>query len=116
VSPDGKKIRAMVADPEYNGSLWEIGSDGNDLHRLTTVPKDLFDVAYGRWPPDGRYFLFANAHQGRTDIWAISEKPGFLSRAQTRSNSAYKWTALVHPANSWSGRKADFRQMCQAPR
>ena len=82
VSPDGKKIRAMVADPEYNGSLWEIGSDGNDLHRLTTVPKDLFDVAYGRWTPDGRYFLFANAHQGRTDIWAISEKPGFLSRAK----------------------------------
>jgi hypothetical protein len=82
VSPDGKKIRAIIADPEYNGSLWEVASDGNDLHRLTTVPKDLFDVAYGRWTPDGRYFLFANAHQGRTDIWAISEKAGFLGRAK----------------------------------
>jgi Tol biopolymer transport system component len=82
VSPDGKKIRAIQASPEYNGSLWEVASDGNDLHRLTTVPKDLFDVAYGRWTPDGRYFLFANGHEGRTDIWAISEKSGFLSRAK----------------------------------
>jgi eukaryotic-like serine/threonine-protein kinase len=82
VSPDGKKMRAIVAGPEYNGSLWEVASDGNDLHRLATVPKELFDVAYGRWTPDGRYFLFANAHQGRTDIWAISEKPGLLSRAK----------------------------------
>ena len=82
VSPNGKKIRVIVADPEYNGSLWEIAPDEHDLHRLTTVPKSLFDVAYGRWTPDGRYFLLANAHEGATDIWAIPEKSHFLSRAK----------------------------------
>jgi eukaryotic-like serine/threonine-protein kinase len=75
VSPDGKKIRVTV-DGANDTSFWEVGSDGSGLHRLPNLGDD-----FGRWTPDGRYFVFQSSREGRTDIWAVSEKPGFLRRS-----------------------------------
>jgi eukaryotic-like serine/threonine-protein kinase len=80
VSPDGKKIRVTVYRDNAT-SLWEVGSDGNDVHRLPIPGNDLLNVGYGRWTPDGRYFVFQGSREGRTDIWAIAEKSGYLSRS-----------------------------------
>jgi Tol biopolymer transport system component len=75
VSPDGKEIRVTVVGA--NGtSLWEVGSDGNGSHRLPDLGDD-----FGRWTPDGRYFVFQSSREGRTDIWAVSERSGFLRRS-----------------------------------
>ncbi len=77
VSPDGKKVRVTVLG-ENDTSLWEIGSDGNGVHRLPNLSDDFSYAGYGRWTPDGRYFVFQSSREGRTDVWAISEKPAFL--------------------------------------
>jgi Tol biopolymer transport system component len=80
VSPDGKKVRVTVLG-ENDTSLWEVGSDGNGVHRLPNLGADFSYVGYGRWTPDGRYFVFQRSGEGRTDVWAISEKLGYLSRS-----------------------------------
>jgi serine/threonine protein kinase/Tol biopolymer transport system component len=82
VSPDGKKIRVTVQDASNYHSFWEMRLDGDGLHRLETVGNDFSDTAYGRWTPDGRYFVFQNSHEGRTDIWAIFENPRFLHKSR----------------------------------
>jgi dipeptidyl aminopeptidase/acylaminoacyl peptidase len=81
VSPDGKEIRVTVAAGD-SAWLWEMGSDGTGFRRLAIEGKDLSNPAYGRWTPDGRYFVFNTFHEeGRSDIWAIQEKPEFLHRS-----------------------------------
>jgi DNA-binding winged helix-turn-helix (wHTH) protein/Tol biopolymer transport system component len=80
VSPDGKKIRVTVA-AEGTAWLWEVGSDGNGVRRLAFESKDFSGPACGRWTPDGRNFVFQTGSVSNAGIWAISEKPGFLHRA-----------------------------------
>jgi serine/threonine protein kinase/Tol biopolymer transport system component len=80
VSPDGKKIRVSVNE-EDGGWLWEIGLDGSGMRRLPLAGTDLSVPGYGRWTPDGRYFIFRADREGHTDIWAIAEKPGLLQRS-----------------------------------
>jgi Tol biopolymer transport system component len=80
VSPDGKEIRVTVEAGDGD-SLWTMRSDGSGMHRLPTAAADLVEVGYGRWTPDGRYFVFHASHEGRTDIWTISKKRGFFRKA-----------------------------------
>ena len=49
-------------------------------HRLALGGKDLFGPSCGRWTPDGRNFVFQTGWVGYSEIWAISERPGFLHR------------------------------------
>lgn len=84
-SPDGRKLRFTVTDlktPTIQ-SLWEAGSNGSNPHPLlrgwNTPPSE----CCGSWTPDGRYFVFQSTHNGRTDIWTMSEKqPLFGKLAQ----------------------------------
>jgi serine/threonine protein kinase/Tol biopolymer transport system component len=80
ISPDGTEIRVTIEAGD-GASLWAMRSDGIGLHRLATTGPDLTEAGYGRWTPDGRHFVFHASHEGRTDIWAISENPGFLHKS-----------------------------------
>jgi eukaryotic-like serine/threonine-protein kinase len=80
-SPDGKRIRfAAIDEPRSSSSLWEVSADGTDARALFpgwhTHPSEY----YGRWTPDGKYFIFAS--QG--GIWAVSEKRGILPLARPK--------------------------------
>ncbi len=76
-SPDGNTIRFG-----RDGRLWEISSQGSDLHEVLPGWKSDFwgspipsiRMAYwgGRWGPDGRFF-FASDGQ----IWTLAEGRGF---------------------------------------
>ena len=77
VSPDGKKIRVTV-HRENGNTLWEVASDGSNMHRLANPGDDFSKTGYGRWTPDGHYFVFQGSREGRTDIWAIAERPRYL--------------------------------------
>jgi Tol biopolymer transport system component len=79
ISPDGKEIRVTIEAGD-GASLWAMRSDGSGIHRLAAISPDLAEAGYGRWTPDGRYFVFHATHEGRTDIWAIAEKPEFLRK------------------------------------
>ena len=79
-SPDGSRIRFSVFDNQANTqSLWEVRSDGSNLHPLLpgwhTPPVE----CCGRWNPDGRYYVFSSATEnGRTDIFALPDSLGFF--------------------------------------
>jgi len=78
-SPDGKRIRFTIGPADQTSSaIWEIRSDGTDLHPVLpgwhTPPQEYC----GNWTPDGRYFLFPNWTGSRFDIWAIREAVGLF--------------------------------------
>ena len=90
-SPDGRTLRLTLNEPnKHSSSLWEVRSDGTNLHPLlpgwSTPPSERACV----WTPDGKYFLFTSSHGGTygldtnyvtANIWAIRENLGFFQRA-----------------------------------
>jgi Tol biopolymer transport system component/predicted Ser/Thr protein kinase len=101
-SPDGHLLRFTVFEPKTNSvSLWEVKSDGTNLHPLLpgwSSPSSEYD---GRWTPDGKYFLFSSAHgdaSGLTvNVWAIEGESRLV-----------QWTKMqptqltAGPMNTWA--------------
>jgi len=81
-SPDGNVFRFTLSDPKDNStSLWEASTDGTRLHPLLPGWNNPPAECCGNWTPDGRYFVFQSARNGRNDIWAIREKWGLFQKA-----------------------------------
>jgi Tol biopolymer transport system component/DNA-binding winged helix-turn-helix (wHTH) protein len=79
-SPDGSHISFSIARPESDSSaLWEIRSDGSDLHPLFPEWHSPPVECCGVWTPDGRYYLFVSGFPG-SNIWALRETTGHLRR------------------------------------
>jgi Tol biopolymer transport system component/predicted Ser/Thr protein kinase len=82
-SPDGSRIRVSVSDSKTGSlSLWEIQSDGSRLHPLLPDWSNPPQECCGSWTPDGKYFVFQSDHNGKTQIWAISEKGNLFHKAR----------------------------------
>src|SRR5215467_4575040 len=79
-SPDGTRISFSIARPESDSSaLWEIHSDGSDLHPLFPEWHSPPVECCGVWTPDGRYYLFVSGFPG-SDVWAVRETAGVFRR------------------------------------
>jgi DNA-binding winged helix-turn-helix (wHTH) protein/Tol biopolymer transport system component len=79
-SPDGSRISFSIARPESNSSaLWEIRSDGSNLHPLFPGWHIPPVECCGIWTPDGRYYLFVSGFPG-SDIWALRETTGYFRK------------------------------------
>jgi Tol biopolymer transport system component/DNA-binding winged helix-turn-helix (wHTH) protein len=88
-SPDGSRIRFSIARPESDSSaLWEIRSDGGDLHPLSPGWHSPPVECCGVWTPDGRYYLFVSGFP-RSDVWALREPTGLFRR---RSSMPFQLT------------------------
>ena len=79
-SPNGSVIRfRMAGRANGQGALWELASNGTNLHLLFpgwhTPPTE----CCGRFTPDGRYFVF----QSQGNIWAWAEKSGWFGKADS---------------------------------
>jgi len=70
-SPDGGVIRFTMKD-----KIWEISSNGSNLHQLLPGWHVSYERCCGRWTPDGRFFLFLSEGQ----IWALDERRGLFRR------------------------------------
>jgi Tol biopolymer transport system component len=106
-SPDGSRLRFTVSDPTtYAYSLWEVAADATNLHPLLPGWNNPAAEGAGKWTSDGKYFLFEATRNGRTDIWAISEKGSLFQKA---SSEPVQLTAgpisFHHPVSSKDGRK-----------
>ena len=77
LSPDETKIRFSVDDPVNGQALWEVSTQGTNLHPLLPGLHNPSDERSGKWTPDGKYFLFESKGQ----IWGLPEKTGLFRRA-----------------------------------
>jgi Tol biopolymer transport system component/DNA-binding winged helix-turn-helix (wHTH) protein len=81
-SPDGTRLRFTLEDTGSNAeSIWEIRTDGSNLHPLFpgwhTPPWE----CCGLWTPDGRYYLFASGNMNhKYSVWAVREAKGGFQR------------------------------------
>ncbi len=82
-SPDGSRIRFTVFNRQARTeTLWEVRSNGSDLHQLLPDWHHPHNECCGRWTPDGRYYVFeGEAGGGAHDIFALAESRGLFSRS-----------------------------------
>jgi len=77
-SPDGNRIRFSVSDIDTNtSSLWEIASDGSNLHPLLSDWNQARAVCCGVWSADGSSYIFQATQSNPTTLttlWALPER------------------------------------------
>jgi DNA-binding winged helix-turn-helix (wHTH) protein/Tol biopolymer transport system component len=79
ISPDGQRLVFTVeSTANYLTSMVESMADGSRLHPIVSSSEG--QVCCAEWSPDGRYILFQNRHEGRSDLWLLPMKAGFLQR------------------------------------
>jgi Tol biopolymer transport system component/predicted Ser/Thr protein kinase len=81
-SPDGHRLRFTTRNTgQRTSSLWEISSDGKNLHAVLpdwNKPPQEFG---GTWTPDGEYFLFESTRDHTQNIWAVHEHEPMFAKA-----------------------------------
>jgi Tol biopolymer transport system component/predicted Ser/Thr protein kinase len=90
-SPDGRVVRFTLSEANRHSlSLWELKSDGTNLHPVLPGWSTPSSERACVWTPDGKYFLLTSSHGGTfgldtdyvtANIWAIRENLGFFQRA-----------------------------------
>jgi len=101
-APDGRVLCFTLFDPRSNSvSLWEVKSDGTNLHPLLPGWSTPSLEYFGTWTPDGKYFLFSSSHGDTSglnvNVWAIRGKSGLF---QTTGPQPTQLTA--GPMNTWA--------------
>lgn len=91
-SPDGSRIR-FVRDSR----IWEITSNGGNLHEILPGMENSVLKYCGRWTPDGGLYIFlaANSRRSGFQIWALDERRSWLRSANNEP------TQLTSGPNPW---------------
>jgi eukaryotic-like serine/threonine-protein kinase len=80
-SPDGTRLRFSVWPPQsYSYSIWEVRSDGSDLHALLPGWHSPPSECCGVWSADGRYYFFISSLPDISNIWALKEPSGLFHK------------------------------------
>jgi len=106
VSPDGKRIRfTVVNDTAHTNALWEVRTDGSDLHPLLPNWRNPPHECCGVWSPDGRYFIFRSADGRFTDsfgdIFAVPDRAGIFRRSAS-TPSQLTFGPLAYSIGGWT--------------
>jgi Tol biopolymer transport system component/DNA-binding winged helix-turn-helix (wHTH) protein len=82
-SPDGQKLRFTLTRTLGNEgtSIFEISSEGRNLHELLPNWTHASVECCGSWTADGRYFVFTSSRGGRSNLWALREKGSWWRRS-----------------------------------
>ena len=104
-SPDSTRIRFGVwNDKERSSSIWEIRTDGTDLHPLLPGWRNPPAECCGVWSPNVRYFLFlvrSSPILAGGNIWALQESNSAFRKYPSR---LFQLTAgpMLFGAMTWS--------------
>ncbi len=81
VSPDGERFVFTIWKPAHRPfSIDEARADGSGLQIL--LRNGAADrLCCARWTSDGRYLVYQNRHEGRSDLWALPVQSGLLHRS-----------------------------------
>ena len=99
-SPDGRTLRftlTQILGREGN-SIWEISSDGRNLHELLPNWTHPSSECCGSWTSDGRYFIFTSSRGGLSNLWALREKGSWWRRS---ARGPFQLT--LGPDSPWGG-------------
>ncbi len=78
-SPDGGRIRFTVGNLDrHSSSLWEVRTDGTNLHPLFPDWQNRPSECCGVWSADGRYYFFASTVSRTSNLWALREPVGLF--------------------------------------
>jgi len=104
-SPDGRRLRFTESEAETNShTLWEIATDGTNLHRLLPGWHDPPDECCGTWTPDGKYYVFQTySHARRKDLWTLLEKAHWPTKSQRPIRLTYGPLDFNSPQPSTDG-------------
>lgn len=84
-SPDGKRLRYTVRDPQQQTSeLWEVSADGSNPHPLFPGWSQPASECCGSWTSDGEEYVFQSSHSGHTEIWVRQDQPWYLADRKPR--------------------------------
>ena len=73
-SPDGSRLRFSLRDGNHQTvSLWELDSQGNNLHPLLPEWSRPATECCGSWTADGKFFVFQSRHDAHSDLWMREE-------------------------------------------
>ncbi len=83
VSPDEHRLAFFTYDNKTND--WSIDEASTDGKKIRTVLKQRSglpaEICCLRWTEDGDYLMFRAKSEGRWDLWAVSDKSNFLTKA-----------------------------------
>jgi len=84
-SPDGSLLRFHWANlPGAPSHIWEVRSDGSNLHQFLSNWTGADGLCCGRWTADGKYYVFlASSEKSPSAVWALRESFGWFRRSQT---------------------------------
>jgi Tol biopolymer transport system component len=80
-SPDGSRVRFSIQDQANTSSLWEVRTDGSNLHPLLAGWHSPPRECCGRWTHDGRYYIFESGISQGNDIFALPESTSIFRKA-----------------------------------
>jgi serine/threonine protein kinase/Tol biopolymer transport system component len=80
-SPDGSRVRFSIQDQANTSSLWEVRTDGSNLHPLLAGWHSPPRECCGRWTQDGRYYIFESGIGQGNDIFALPESTSIFRKA-----------------------------------
>jgi eukaryotic-like serine/threonine-protein kinase len=106
-SPNGKVLRFALAD-EKDGSiaLWEVASDGSQLHRLLPAWRNPANECCGTWTRDGSYYVFQAFSLTAIDLWAIQDSNSWVHRRNLEPIQLTTGATLMQaPVSSPDGKK-----------
>ena len=100
-SPDARALRFSQYDPEADTTtVMEAATNGRRSHPM-------FGGCCGEWTPNGRFFIFQNTLDGKSNLWALPEKRGLWRR--NRDEKPTQLTAgpldFEYPAPSKDGKE-----------
>jgi len=95
-SPDGRRLRFTIRDTKLGtSSLWEVSSDGKNLHPVLQGWHKPSQEFGGAWTSTGEYFLFESTHDHSQNIWALREGTSFFDKAWWFRKSGAEPTQLT---------------------
>jgi Tol biopolymer transport system component/DNA-binding winged helix-turn-helix (wHTH) protein len=80
LSPDGSRIRFSATHDGGPWELWEVGTDGRNLHPVLTGQEPSLG---GAWSPDGKVYFFTGWDGERFSLWAAPDRPKWWQQPTT---------------------------------
>jgi len=104
-SPDGKRLRFTLQEPNAVRSIWEAPSNGGQAHRVFDPSPDDPDECCGSWSPDGKFYVFQSGRQGKTGLWAVREPRQPFGRREAAVSLTDSPLRMSAPVFSPDGRR-----------